>query len=161
MVVKLEQAATAARVGESPDAGFVTVVVSVQSQSAKSIVDALHPLLSKPVGTAAVLGDSQLIVVSDFSARVEELKQVIKRLDVPEPTIVREVTLRNIAASQLIPIATQLAAKKEAAGARKLAGDLVATSDGSTVLIVAPSEADAVWVELIQRRDRREEAPAV
>jgi general secretion pathway protein D len=155
-IVKLDQAATTAKLGESPGAGFVTTVVQAKAQSAKSLADAIRPLLSKPGGAANPLGDSQMLAVSDFASRVADLKTLVERLDVPEPVVFREVRLQNIAAAQVTALATQLASKKESAGARKLGGDVIASADGASVYIVAPAEAESAWRDLITQLDRRE-----
>jgi general secretion pathway protein D len=155
-VVKTEQAAAASRLGDAPGAGFVTVVIPIKAQPAKSVAEVIRPLLTKPGGAATVLGESPLLVLSDFASRLSEIRPLIEKIDVPDAVVTREVTLQHIGAPQAAALVTQLVAKREAAGGRKLAGDLVAAPDGTAVIVVCPSDAEQNWRDLVAQADRRE-----
>jgi type II secretory pathway component GspD/PulD (secretin) len=158
-VVKIDQAAGMATTAEGAaggGAGFVTQVFEARHLPAKALAEAARSLLSKPGGTANVVGDSNLVAVSDLIARVEEVRALIARLDKPDATVVREVALRHLSAQQAVASIAQVAAKRESAGGRKLAGDVVAGSDGQSLLLVCAPEQEEAWRGLIAAVDRRE-----
>jgi hypothetical protein len=142
-VVKLEQAsglATSADVPGVGEAAFITQVFEARHLSAKALADAARNLLSKPGGTANVIGDSNLVAVSDLVARVGEVRTLVARLDRPDGTTIREVPLRYLSAQQAVASIAQIVAKRESAGGRRLAGDVVAGSDGQSLLLVCTPE---------------------
>lgn len=155
-VVKLEQAGGLATTAEPAGAGFVTQVFEARHLPAKSLAEAAKGLLSKPGGAANVIGDSNLVAVSDLVARVDEVRTLIARLDVPDLTVVREVPLRYLSAQQAVAAVAQVAAKRESAGGRRFGGDVVAGSDGQSLLLVCASEQEVAWRGLIAAVDRRE-----
>jgi general secretion pathway protein D len=155
-VVKIDQAAGLATTGEAAKAGFVTEIVTPRHQPAKSLADSIRGVLSKPGGAVGVLGDSNVLVISDLAARVDEARGLLQRLDIPDPTIVKEVPLTFVSGTQAAATLAQIAGKREAAGGRKVAGDVVATSDGAGLLLICPPEAEPKWLELIATIDRRE-----
>lgn len=155
-VVKLEQAGGLATTAEGAGAGFVTEVFEARHVPAKSLAEAAKSVLSKPGGTANIIGDSNLVAVSDLVARVDEVRALFDRLDKPDVTIVREIPLRHLSAQQAVAALAQLAAKRESAGGRRLGGDVVAGSDGQSLLLVCAPEQEAAWQILIDAVDRRE-----
>jgi general secretion pathway protein D len=155
-VVKVDQAAATSSLASSQGAGFATQVIRAHHQTAKSLAESIRPLLSKPSGAVAVLGDSSLLIISDFSVRLREIEDVVRGLDVADPLETREVNLEHVQPISIIASATALNAKREMAGGRKLPGDLVASPDGTSVLVLAPKDAQPAWLELIARLDRRE-----
>lgn len=155
-VVKIDQAAGLATTGAATHAAFVTELITPTHQPAKPLSDAIRVVLSKPGGSAGVLGDTNILVISDLSARVEEAKSLLNRLDTPDTTIVREVPLTFVPGPQAAAMLAQITGKREAAGGRKVAGDVLATSDGAGLLLVCPPEAQTKWLELIATIDRRE-----
>jgi general secretion pathway protein D len=162
-VVKMEQAAGIARVqGTDPGGtalapGFITELVEVRHGAVKDLAEAVKLVLSRPGGTATPVGQSGLLALSDLAPRVEEAKALIKRLDVASDVVVREITLENMPAAQVIALATQLVSKRDVvAGGVKLAGDLVPTADGTSVLLVTPARNELAWREIIRTVDRRE-----
>lgn len=155
-VVKLEQAGGLATTAEPAGAGFVTQVFEARHLPAKSLAEAAKGLLSKPGGTATVIGESNLIAVSDLTARVDEVRTLIARLDKPDVTIVREVPVRHLSAQQVAAAIAQVMAKRESAGGRRIGGDVVAGSDGQSLLLVCNPEQEEAWRGLIDAVDRRE-----
>jgi type II secretory pathway component GspD/PulD (secretin) len=117
-VVKMEQAAGIARVqGTDPGGtalapGFITELVEVRHSAVKDLAEAVKLVLSRPGGTATPVGQSGLLALSDLAPRVEEAKALIKRLDVASDVVVREITLENMPAAQVIALATQLVSKQ-------------------------------------------------
>ncbi|GMV25107.1 MAG: hypothetical protein AMXMBFR58_11380 [Phycisphaerae bacterium] len=170
-VVKLEQAAGLSRVSDPGEAGsvigpgYVTELIEARHQPARTLVEAAKLALSKPGGAATVLGESRLIAVSDLAPRVAEVRALLARLDVPSQVVTREIALTHISAAQLVALATQVVAKRDVVGGGgasggggggKLAGDLIPTTDGGSVLLVCPPEVEGQWRELIVTLDRRE-----
>jgi type II secretory pathway component GspD/PulD (secretin) len=161
-VTKIDAAAGAATfTGATQGAGFVTEVITARHQPPKNLVEAIKPLLTKPGGAATVLGDSPLIAVSEFTSRMEEVRQLIARIDVPDAVSAKEVPLHGLGATQLVALATQVATKREAAGGRKLAGELIASADGASVILVCTPEAEPIWQTLIAQLDKREAVQSV
>jgi general secretion pathway protein D len=155
-IVKLEQAASASGLSRTPGAGYVTEVIEVKHTSAKAVADAIKPLLTKTTGVASQLGDSSLIVVSDFAGRLREIEALVAKIDAADSVVTDEVALKHVAAAQVAALVIQLAAKRELAGGHKLVGDVVASPDGGSVLIIAPPDALQNWKDLIAQADRRE-----
>ena len=95
-VVKLENAAAAATFsGVSNGAGFVTEVITAHYQSAKSLAEAIKPLLSKPGGSVVTLGDSALFAVSDFASRLQEVDSLLARIDMADVVTLSDVPEQN------------------------------------------------------------------
>ncbi len=155
-VVKLEQASGLATTSESVGAGFVTQVFEAKHLPAKALAESVKSFLSKPGGSVSVVGDTSLIAVSDLIARLDEVRALITRLDKPDTTAVREVPLRHLSAPQAVAAIAQVVAKRESAGGRKLGGDVVAGSDGRSLLLVCAPEQEETWRGLIDAVDRRE-----
>lgn len=157
-VVRMDQAAGLATTGDAARAVFITELVGVRHSPAKSLADSIRGVLSKPGGTVSVLGDSNILVISDLNARVEEAKALLQRLDIPDRTLVREIPLVHLTGAQASATLAQISARREAAGGRKIPGDVVVTSDGAGLMLICPPEAEHQWAELIAIIDRREPA---
>ena len=138
--------------------GFVQQIVRPKFRSAKDLAEAIKPFLTKNVGTAAQVGDSGLLLISDLVSRVEEAKKLLDTLDVPREDISPLVVeARNIPAAALQTAVTQLAAKRDAVSGDKLRGELTIAPDGKSLLLVAPAETRDSWLKLIAALDQREE----
>jgi type II secretory pathway component GspD/PulD (secretin) len=155
-VVRMDQAAGLATSGDAAKAVFITELITPRHQTAKSLADSVRGLLSKPGGSVGVLGDSNVLIISDLAARIEETKLLLLRLDTPDTTIVKEVPLVFVSGTQAAATLAQISGKREAAGGRKVVGDVVVTSDGAGLLLICPPEAEPIWLELIATIDRRE-----
>lgn len=155
-VVKIEQAGGLATTAGGEGAAFVTEVFEARHLTAKALAEAARSLLSKPGGTAAVIGESNLVAVSDLVARVEEVRSLFARIDKPDATLLREVPLQYLTAQQAVAAVVQIAAKRESAGGRRLAGDVLAGSDGRSLLLVSDPAQEETWRLLIAAVDRRE-----
>lgn len=166
-VVKLTDAANLPR-AEIPSTegqplpGYTTVVLRARHRPAKELVDVLSKVLSKPGGSAAALGESGLIVISDLSSGVEQATALLDRLDVAgPPTVVEEIPVRNLSATQLTTLFAQVLAKRDLVGAEKIPGDLVPSPDGLSVLLVAPQSYAEFWRDQIARLDSRDQSETV
>lgn len=155
-VVRLEQAASLASTGASEGAGFVTEIIPVRHQSARTLAEAIRALVSRPGGAVSVLGESQALMVSDLAPRLAEIRSILTQLDVPDSTVVTEVSLQFITASQAATTLSQITAKRESTSGRRLIGDVVPSADGGQLLLVCTPEAQAQWLALIATIDRRE-----
>lgn len=164
-VVKAADATAAARIerpgvpgSEGDRAGFVQTVVRAEHRDAKDLVEAMKSVLSKPSGSAALLGDRGLILVSDFQPRIEQALYVKSLVDVPsEPVTVTTVPVSNLKPQDLIATATQAATGREEAGARRLRGKLLPSPDGAGVVVMAPPADSEAWREILAAFDRKQE----
>src|SRR5690606_35016197 len=126
--------------------GYGTLVIRPQHRTAKELVEAIKPVLSKAGSTAAELGTSGLILLADLAPRLEEAQRVLAMLDVPAAApVVEEVPARHLSAAALAAAAMQLAAKRELVSGQKLAGEVLPAPAGRSVLLVAPEGAAPIW----------------
>jgi len=142
--------------GESGGPGFVTVAARVRYRPVKGVVEALNLVLSKPSGKAQVLPGTSLVLVADFAPRVDRALELLGKLDAPDSAVTLvEVPVHNLAASQLATIIGQVQAKAEAQGGLALSGDLLPSTTGESLLLIAPADQADAWTALIARLDQR------
>jgi general secretion pathway protein D len=143
-----------------PAAGFQTVVIRAKHRSAKELVDQLGKAIGRQGPAAAgltVLGDSGLLVISDLSARIEQMTALLDLLDSPgSKTVIEPIPVANIGAAQMVTLLTQLAAKRDAVSGEKTPGEVLPAPDGNAVLLVAPESAVEQWRTLVATLDKRE-----
>lgn len=138
-------------------AGFTSLVMAPEYRSAKDMAEALKPLLTKGVGSAVSLGGTRLLLVSDYTGRLAEIQSLIDRLDAPtEEMVVDEVMVANISPQTLVATVMQIVQKRDQVAGERLAGELIASPNGSAVIVVAPSSHASHWKELIGRFDKPE-----
>lgn len=168
-VVRLQDAAETARLetdNESieavvwdpaaPPASFISVMISVQHADRTAVAKSIQPLLSKPGGSTAQLGDSALRI-SDLRSRVSHALTLVRSVDKPlgEAGIER-FRVTNQPAAEMVALATDVAAKLAQSTGQVISGSLVPSPDGTHVLIIAPQGAAAQWVALLTELDTRE-----
>lgn len=138
-------------------AGFASLVMAPKFRSAKDMGEALKPLLSKGVGSAVPLGGTRLLLISDYTVRLAEVQGLIERLDAPaEEMAIDEVEVANSSPSAIVAIVMQIAQKRDQIAGERLPGEVVASPNGSSVIVIAPSSQAAQWKSLIERFDRPE-----
>lgn len=119
--------------------------------------------------TTAHGGTTGLIQLADLTPRLERALELLAAIDRPgAATVIEEALSRYLPAQQLATLAMQVAAKRDAvwggapvggAGggvSEKTPGEVMASPDGTSVLIVAPRETLDWWKSLIERLDKRE-----
>jgi type II secretory pathway component GspD/PulD (secretin) len=159
-VVKLAEAAGLSPLerdgaASSGEPGFVTSVVRVQHRPLKEVVEALAAVLSPSGAKPQAIGTS-LILISDLSARVDRALDLVARLDTPDAAVALEpIAVVNLGAPAMATLVGQVRAKAEAAGGRPLQGDVLPSPDGTSVLVLAPSEQLPAWRALIAGLDQR------
>ncbi len=160
-IIKLSGAQGLARL--EPDdfdratAGYVTILYELKHRVVKEITTAIQPLLSKPGGAIAALGQTNLVLISDYKARVDQALELIERLDVPADEVVMEtIVVEHLAANQLTGLITAAANAYGAIGGRQLKGKLISAPDGGSVVLVAPRDEVTAWREMIDRFDTRQ-----
>lgn len=168
-VVRLQDAAEVARLeptsdsidavvwdSATPPASFVSVMMSVKHADRAAVIKAVQPLLSKPGGSTASLGDSSLRI-SDLRSRVVHAMDIVRSVDKPlgEAGIER-FRVTNQPAAEMVTLATDVAAKLAQSTGQTISGSLVPSPDGAHVLIIAPPAAAAQWVALLTELDTRE-----
>lgn len=138
--------------------GFTHELYRPKHRSAKDLADAVKPFLSKAGGNVAPLGDSGLLVLSDFSSRLVDIKTLLSRIDVPREDVMPVIiAAQNIPAQSLVTAVMQLVAKRDAVSGEKLKGDLTASPDGRSIVLMAPAELQPTWIKLLAILDQREE----
>ena len=169
-IVKLADAAGAAGMGgvvapqtnpgaaNQLHASYVQEIIRPKFRSAKDLAEALKPFLTKSAGSAAPVGDSGLLLISDLVPRIDEAKRLLEEIDVPREDIAPLlIEARNIPPAALAAAVTQLSTKRDAVSGDKLKGEISAAPDGRSVLLVAPADSRDAWLTLINMLDRREE----
>lgn len=165
-VVKAADAPQTARVESVPrgdgepavrQAGFASLVIAPARRTAKELAEAIRPLLTKGVGTATPLGDSRLLLISDFSPRLNEVQGLLERLEAPvSPMLVEEIAIANVSPTALAATVMQVALKRDAMAGERLPGEVIVSPSGAGVVLIAPEAQAAAWRELIARFDQRE-----
>lgn len=169
-ITKLSDAAGAsliAEAGTDEQAGFVTTVVRVENQPTKTIVDALKPVLTSNVGIAIALGDSGLLMIADLKPRVEDALALVARMDQPSTSpLVEIVRAKYVSSTQLAASVLAAIAVRDAIATMPLKGKVTASSDGNSLVVVAPPTEREFLLDLIQTFDvpqpveRRSYAPS-
>jgi general secretion pathway protein D len=150
-----------ATAGEGPRPSFGSVLVRVEHRPGKEVAEAVGKLLSKPGGSAVTLGDGGLLLISDFTSRLDRILEILRSIDVPGTgVVVEEIRLRNSSAQQLSLVLSQVSAKRDAVAGEKMPGDVVPSPIGNVILLIAPEERLAYWRQLIASLDQREPVTA-
>ena len=143
--------------GPTLSPGFSTIVVAARFRPAKELAESIRPLLAKPSGAITVLGDSRLLLISDLTPRLDEISRLLDLIDTPSAKVViEEISLRNVLPSVVATSVTQMATKRDQLAGEKLGGEVLASPNGSGVVVVAPEATLPGWRELISRFDQRE-----
>lgn len=138
-------------------AGFTSLIFAPSRRSAKELAESLRPLLTKGIGTAVPLGDSRLLLISDYASRLVELQGLLDRLDAqPAPMVVEEVAVVNVTPANLATAVMQVAQKRDQMAGEKLTGEVLPSPNGAGVIIIAPLAHAAAWREMVERFDQRE-----
>ncbi|CAG0954177.1 Secretin ExeD [Phycisphaerales bacterium] len=137
-------------------AGFASLVVAPRYRSVKDAADAIRPLLTKGVGSATALGESRLLLISDFTPRLGEIQSLLERIDAPSGMIVEELAAKNVPAATLVATLMQVAQKRDALSGDKLPGEVIVSPAGGGVVLITPEPQAAAWREMIARFDQRE-----
>ena len=132
-VVRLDWASGMASTVDTAGAGFVTFVYEANHVPAKSLADAARGMLSRPGGTVAVITGSELVAISDLSARVDEIRTLFQRLDKPDRTEIHEITLQHLTAQQAFASIAQILPKRESVAGQRMSGEVVPGADGRSL----------------------------
>lgn len=141
------------------DAGFATLVMSPRVRTVKEVAEAVKPLLTKGVGTATALGETRLLLISDYSARLAEIQGLLDRIDAAAAaTVVEEIAVVNVPPAALAAAVMQVALKRDQMGGEKLVGEVIPSPSGSGVVVISPEAQAAAWREMVTKFDQREMA---
>ena len=165
-VVKLADAPGMANVQQhnaaSASAGFIHLVVRVEHQPTKNVVEAVKLLLSKPSGAVTDLGIGGLILISDIKSRADQASELISTLDVPAtPPIIQRIPAQFVNPTQLGALATAAAVARDSMMTVGLKGKLIPAPDGDALILVCPPGELESWTELIARFDERQSVQTV
>lgn len=165
-VVPLSAAAGLARLEARADetatpAGFRAVLVPIRARRPEDIVAAIKPILSSS-GTVTAIAESGSVIVADLASRVEAALRVVDALEADAAALAPfEIPLANLPASRMVTLLSQIAAKRAAAGAAALRGEVLAGTDDRSLLVVAPANEVERWRELVRQLDKREAVETV
>jgi type II secretory pathway component GspD/PulD (secretin) len=167
-IVKTAEASGLARVEEvrsvgeplfshsSVPPGYASVVLRPRHATAKDLLEAIRPLVSKAGGSVSELGKDGLLLISDATPRLLQLSRVLETLDQPGPEVViEEYRPTNLNSTALTALVTSVSVKADLVRGRKMVGDVVASSTGASVLIVAPREGLDAWRTVLRQLDQR------
>lgn len=159
-VVKTADAPASARLerGDQPDdqAGFATVITRAEHREPKALIEAIKQVLSKPSGSATQLGESGLILISDYRSRIDQALHVKSLVDVPlSDVVVTTIPVAHLKPSELIALVTGAVTGRDEIAGRKLKGKLLASPDGTSVIVTAPPEDLRVWTEMLSAFDQK------
>ncbi|MCC6910303.1 MAG: hypothetical protein IT430_20405 [Phycisphaerales bacterium] len=157
-VVRVGDAAGLVGIGSSASrapAGFVAVVKRVEHQSPARIVEALKPVLSRSGGSVVTLGESDLLLITDFQPRVRQAVELLERIDTPGPApTVERIATRHLPAARLAAMLSSIAAARDGVTGANAFGRVIAEpGDRAVVLIALPEEVES-WRALIEQFDR-------
>lgn len=170
-VVNLASAASLARL-ETPDAvltdagvgapGYRAVLAPVHGRRVEDLVAALKPLLSTPGGSVSGLQDSEAVLVADLVPRLRLVLRTLASLEADSvASAPREIGVHNLPADRVITLLKQYSTMREAAGATRIRGELLASPDNRSIVLIAPPDDLDEWSSLVQRFDTAEDLVTV
>ncbi len=152
-------AAVDSSTGEPPP-GFRTAVVRAKHRTGKELAEAAAKVLSKAGSSAIALKEGPegaLILLADTSARIDQALTLIAMIDVPaEQVHIEDVPVHNYSSQQLATLVAQVSAKRELVSGEKIAGEVLPSPDGGSVLIVCDPQTAAYWRDLVANLDKRD-----
>jgi len=168
-VVKLQEAAQMARTEADADSllldawdpafpppAFVSVLLPLAGAGRADAVKSIQPAMSKPGGSISLVGDAMLRI-SDLRSRMSILVPLVRTMDrAPTSVLISRFSPVSIPSAELSSLATDLAARLAQAGDPLLSGSLLASPDGSAVLVIAAQPDATRWLSLLRELDVRE-----
>jgi general secretion pathway protein D len=138
--------------------GFVTIAFRPRPTALVSeLIEVGRQIASKPGGQVTALGSSNTLIISDFSARVDQIIAALVRVDQQaEPVVTESVPLKFVSPLQASALAMQMRLKREAAGALTLRGEVIPAPGGRNVMILAPVSDVAGWRDILGSIDQLE-----
>ncbi len=165
-VVMLNAAAGLARIesreavlhGQDPaPPGFRAVLVPVAGRRIEDVVTALKPLLSTPGGAVTALPESRAVLVADLTPRLRLALQTLETMEsAAAGSTPVEIPIANLPAARLITLLKQISAMRDAAGGAAPRGELLASPDDRSIVVIAPATDLDRWRALIAQFDRQE-----
>jgi general secretion pathway protein D len=140
-----------------PTPGYISEMAECRHRGTKELGDAVKLVLSKTGSSVSPVGDTNLLLIADFTPRIEEAKKMLALLDTPVGgAVVEEVKAAHLTGVQLAALVTQVAGKRDEVSGQRLPGQVLASPNGDAVLIVASQANLPAWRDLVKQLDRRE-----
>jgi type II secretory pathway component GspD/PulD (secretin) len=137
--------------------GYRVVVVELEYAATEQTLTVLDTFRSPKGGSVQQVGSTNRIVLADLTPRVDQMLQVVGRLDQPDAMVtVERVALASVSAATITTQITQLLAKRQLAGAGRLPGEVLSGSSDRELMIIAPAGTIDSWKSLIHTLDRAE-----
>jgi len=160
-VVPIEKAPGLARL-EDVDlafakAGFVKVIVPLETRTAEAMADAVDSLLSQPHGSVTAVRDGNALVVADFTDHVGQILGLLDLLDRRDiEPVVEEIALEFITPLAMGALIERVTSTRTKVTEQKLKGSALPLPESQSILVVAPPKEMPWWREVIERFDRPE-----
>jgi type II secretory pathway component GspD/PulD (secretin) len=143
--------------GAESRAGFVSELIRLKNRSAKDLTELTGKIGLKAPSAVTPIGESGLLLVSEYATRIDDLKKLIERFDVAKEQVrIASVPARNLPAATLAASVSALVAKRDAIEGTKLRGEVIVAPDAKSLFIVAPEDMHKQWNELIALLDQLE-----
>lgn len=169
-VVKVADAAAAARIDESPfvsaiglpfEPGFVSRRLKLNAAAPADAIDQAKILLSPATSKISSAAGSQSLLISDLTPRVNHAIRVISELDlVASGSTTMELRALNVPPAQLASAAMSVAAKRNQTGvaAAPLCGEVIASPTTNGVILIAPAADVPQWRSLLSLLDQPQDS---
>lgn len=138
----------------TPPPGFRTVLVPLTHREPGQVVDMIEPFLSSKHGRARALAESNAVILSDLSDRLEDALDRLATFDRDSEVVTEEITLGALSAVQLIETIDAVHEAIESLGGRRPTGRLLPGSGDRSVRLLAPLAEHATWRDMIDAIDR-------
>lgn len=159
-IVKLADAPGLGRFEETTRdhiAGYVSIVIRINHQPVKSIVDAVKLVLSKPSGSVTDVGLGGLVLIGDLKPKVDEAIRLIEMLDVPSrQTLIEKIDAEFVGPTSLAALVSAAAAARDAVAGAAAKGKVIASPESNAIVLICPPDEADFWRGLVVRFDQRE-----
>jgi general secretion pathway protein D len=163
-IVRIDAAASLARVEPIDEpaslrAGFETILLRAPGRTSRELAELARTVTSKQGGQVTEAGgeNGSVVLVSDVTARLDQVRMLVAALDQPSPLAsILEVTPTHLSAETLVAIVKSVHAKQEAAQGSKVKGDIIVAPSGKSLLVLGDASSRPYWLDLIARLDRQE-----
>ncbi|MEM9066804.1 MAG: secretin N-terminal domain-containing protein [Planctomycetota bacterium] len=142
-VVRAQEAAALSGLTPGPDAlgpdaaGYLRLIYEPAHQDPAGLASSIAPLLTRSVGSSQVLGDAGLLLISDYSARVREVIDLLDRIDAPATSIALDrYEPSHLKASELASLASNLLSRRAALAGRGGSADLIESPTTGVLLVL-------------------------
>jgi general secretion pathway protein D len=133
---------------------MVTRVIQVEHVEVEQLVPILRPLVDAQSGVVAPYAPSNVIMITDRSANIQRIVDVVNRIDKAGSGELDIIKLKNAESSEIVKVLSLLIKQGQASGQGKLkSAQVVADERSNAVLIKGPEAARRFIREMIYDLD--------